>query len=93
MIFYQVVFGQSSVADVLKEHLKSATVLNIQPMLELVAALATDLQHEFFPHLQSIVSILETKISIRDSEVVKWVQKCLGHLLKVVFLFILSYKT
>ena len=38
-------------------YLQAGTALSLQPMLELLAALATDLQTEFCPHL---VTVLET---------------------------------
>jgi len=82
----QVVFGQLAVIDVLKDHLSAGTPLDLQPVLELVAALATDLQHEFYPHLQEFLDMLMGKpLAIKDPEVIKWTEKCIGHLLKVLW--------
>ena len=61
-------------------------MLSLQPMLELLAALATDLQQEFCPHLKPFLNILMSgPFTIRDASVIKWSVKCLGHLLKTLW--------
>ena len=61
-------------------------MLSLQPMLELLAALATDLQQEFSPHLKPFLNILMSgPFTIRDASVIKWSVKCLGHLLKTLW--------
>ena len=54
----QVVFGHTEIVEILCDHLQSDTVLSIQPTLELLAALATDLQQDFCPHLTTTLDIL-----------------------------------
>ena len=78
-------FGQLVIIEVLKEKISSGSSLDLQPILELVAALATDLQHEFYPHLKDFLNLLmEKPLAIKDPDVIKWTEKCIGHLLKVV---------
>ena len=45
----QVVYGQLEIVESLTEHLRTGTSLSLQPTLELLAALATDLQHDVGP--------------------------------------------
>ena len=54
----QVVFGQSEIVESLTEHLRTGTSLSLQPTLELLAALATDLQQDFCPHLNTTLTLL-----------------------------------
>ena len=54
----QVIFSKSEIVSILSEALHKGTELSLQPILELVSALATDLQQEFCPNLQSVLNIL-----------------------------------
>ena len=54
----QVVFGQPEIVESLTEHLRTGTSLSLQPTLELLAALATDLQQDFCPHLNTTLAVL-----------------------------------
>ena len=54
----QVVFGQTEIVECLTDHLRRGTSLCLQPTLEMLAALATDLQQDFWPHLQPTLSVL-----------------------------------
>ena len=54
----QVVFGQTEIVETLTDHLRTGTALCLQPSLELLAALATDLQQDFCPHLQPSLAVL-----------------------------------
>ena len=68
------------------DHLLEAGPLDIQPALELVAALATDLQHELFPYLSRLLEVLMSKALVqRDALVIQWSLKCLGHLLRILW--------
>ena len=58
------VVGKEEIVGILCDHLKEAGPLDIQPALELVAALATDLQHELYPHLPRILEVLLSLIHI-----------------------------
>ena len=60
--------------------------MDIQPVLELTAALATDLQQDFYPHLEKVLDVLiDGPLTIRDATVMKWSVKCLGHLQKILW--------
>ena len=52
------VVGQTEIAELLWDGLKSGSVLSLQPSLELVAALATDLQQDFCPLLNTTLDVL-----------------------------------
>ena len=54
----QVIFNQTEIVNILSEFIPRDDVLSRQPMLELLAALATDLQQEFTPNLKSFLQIL-----------------------------------
>ena len=60
IIVTQVIFSRGDIVSTLVTYLQAGTALSLQPMLELHAALATDLQTEFCPHL---VTVLETLMS------------------------------
>ena len=71
---------------ILCEHLQEAGPLDIQPALELVAALATDLQHELYPNLPRLLEVLMSKALVqRDALVIQWSLRCLGHLLRILW--------
>ena len=55
---YQVIFSQAEIVSLLSDYVKTGTEVSLQPGLELVSAVATDLQQEFCPHLQSVLNIL-----------------------------------
>ena len=80
------VVGKEEIVGILCDHLKEAGPLDIQPALELVAALATDLQHELYPHLPRILEVLMSKSLVqRDALVIQWALRCLGHLLRILW--------
>ena len=54
----QVVFGQTEIVECLTDHLKTGTSLCLQPTLEVLAGLATDLQQDFCPHLNTTLAVL-----------------------------------
>ena len=55
-------------------------------MLELIAGLATDLQQEFYPQLNSFVVILTSQtLRAKDASIIKWTLRCLAHLLKILW--------
>ena len=54
----QVIFNQTEIVNILSEFIPRGDVLSLQPMLELLAALATDLQQEFTPNLKPVLQIL-----------------------------------
>jgi len=82
----QVIFSQTDIVSILCDYLSRGTVLNLQPFLELTAALATDLQQEYFPHLAQVLEVLiGGPLTIRDATVIKWSLRCLGHLLKILW--------
>ena len=51
-------FGQSEIVESLTAHLRTDSSLSLQPTLELLAALATDLQQDFCPHLNTSLAVL-----------------------------------
>ena len=78
--------GQAEVVDELVSQLGTGTALSLQPVLELVAALASDLQQEAAPHLPRLLTALTAgPLNIRDAAVIKWSLRCLGHLLKILW--------
>eukprot|EP00092_Neocalanus_flemingeri_P037576 GFUD01040911.1.p1 GENE.GFUD01040911.1~~GFUD01040911.1.p1 ORF type:complete len:2557 (+),score=666.17 GFUD01040911.1:40-7710(+) len=82
----QVIFSQTDIVSILCDYLSRGSLLNIQPVLELTAALATDLQQEYYPHLEKVLDILiGGPLTIRDATVIKWSLRCLGHLLKILW--------
>ena len=73
-----VVVGKGDIVGILCDHLQEAGPLDIQPVLELVAALATDLQHELYPNLPRILEVLMSKALVqRDALVIQWSLRCL----------------
>ena len=81
-----VVVGKEDIVGILCDHLQEAGPLDIQPVLELVAALATDLQHELYPNLPRILEVLMSKALVqRDALVIQWSLRCLGHLLRILW--------
>ena len=52
------VFGQTEILECLTDHLRTGTSLCLQPTLEVLAALATDLQQDFCPYLKQTLSVL-----------------------------------
>ena len=72
--------------SVLTDYLSRGSLLDIQPVLELTSALATDLQQDFYPHLEKVLQVLiDGPLVIRDASVIKWTLRCLGHLLKILW--------
>jgi len=82
----QVIVSQGEIVTILTDYLTRGTLLDIQPVLELTSALATDLQQDFYPHLAKVLDVLmDGPLTIRDASVIKWSLRCLGHLLKILW--------
>jgi len=82
----QVLLGKSAIVEILKAGLSTSTTLSVQPVLELIAGLATDLQQEFFPDLFGFLDILINQtIKVQNADIIKWCLRCVAHLLKILW--------
>lgn len=80
------IHGQSTIVEVLSTALSKSTALSVQPVLELIAGLATDLQQEFYPSFATFVAIITGQtLRAQDASIVKWAFKCMSHLLMILW--------
>ncbi|XP_062913663.1 small subunit processome component 20 homolog [Mobula hypostoma] len=83
--FNQLVYHQNAVVESLKNHLQIKNSMAYQPLLDLVAQLARDLQTDFYPHFREFFVIITSLLNTQDTELLEWAFTCLSYLYKYLW--------
>uniref|UniRef100_A0A8C4U3G8 UTP20 small subunit processome component n=1 Tax=Falco tinnunculus TaxID=100819 RepID=A0A8C4U3G8_FALTI len=83
--FNQLVYYQSDIVQSLKTHLQVEGSLAYQPLLDLVAHLARDLQGDFYPHFHDFFLAIIKLLDTQDTELLEWAFTSLSYLYKYLW--------
>ncbi|CAG9761397.1 unnamed protein product [Ceutorhynchus assimilis] len=81
----QVLLGKNEIVEVLIQYLNEPNVLYLQPILEVVIAVAQDLQKEFYIYYQRFLEVIINLLNTKDTEQLEWTFTCLAHLFKILW--------
>ncbi|NWH65197.1 UTP20 protein, partial [Geococcyx californianus] len=83
--FNQLVYYQNAIVQSLKMHLQVKGSLAYQPLLDLVAQLARDLQADFYPHFPDFFLAITKLLDTQDTELLEWAFTSLSYLYKYLW--------
>ncbi|KAJ9576725.1 hypothetical protein L9F63_025376 [Diploptera punctata] len=86
----QLLQQKDEVVAVLNKYIKLANPLSLQPILDLVIALARDLGQEFYPYYPEFVQNLTGLLNVKDSEQLEWSFTCLAYLFKFLWRYLVK---
>ncbi|CAG9859449.1 unnamed protein product [Phyllotreta striolata] len=86
----QLLLIKDKIISILLQHVKKGDPLSLQPLLELIVALAKDLQKEFYNYFLEIIEILIGLLNTKDTEQLEWVFTCLAYLFKFLWRFLVK---
>ncbi|XP_047005132.1 small subunit processome component 20 homolog [Schistocerca americana] len=78
------------IVAVILKHLAAKDPLSLQPILELVVALAQDLRQEIYPFYQDILQKLIPLLSSKDADQLEWTFNCLAYLFKFLWRYLVK---
>ncbi|KAJ8922427.1 hypothetical protein NQ315_004373 [Exocentrus adspersus] len=81
----QVLYSKDHIVEVLIKHLKLKNPLCLQPLLEIVVAVAKDLQKEFYQYYPQLLEVLIELLNTKDAEQLEWTFTCLAYLFKFLW--------
>ncbi|CAH2002387.1 unnamed protein product [Acanthoscelides obtectus] len=81
----QLLLVKERVTETLLKHLKLRDTLYLQPLLELVVALAKDLQKEFYSFYPQFLEVLILLLNTKDSDQLEWTFTCLAYIFKFLW--------
>ncbi|KAJ8971909.1 hypothetical protein NQ314_000480 [Rhamnusium bicolor] len=81
----QVLLSKDHIIAILIKHLKLRNPLCLQPLLEIVVAVAKDLQKEFYDYYPQFLEILIDLLNTKDAEQLEWTFTCLAYLFKLLW--------
>ncbi|XP_053937766.1 small subunit processome component 20 homolog [Cuculus canorus] len=83
--FNQLVYYQNAIVQSLKTHLQVKGSLAYQPLLDLVAQLARDVQADFYPHFHDFFLAITKLLDTQDTELLEWAFTSLSYLYKYLW--------
>ncbi|XP_022902088.2 small subunit processome component 20 homolog [Onthophagus taurus] len=86
----QLVHNKENIVEVLIKYLKEKNILSLQPLLELVVALAQDLRNDFYEYYQNFLDIIISLLNTKDVEQLEWTFTCLAYLFKILWRILLK---
>ncbi|XP_060519305.1 small subunit processome component 20 homolog [Cylas formicarius] len=81
----QILLSKDHIIEILLKHLRLKNPLCLQPLLELVVAVAQDLQKEFYKHYPEFLEVLISLLSTKDTDQLEWAFHCLAYLFKFLW--------
>ncbi|KAG6462208.1 hypothetical protein O3G_MSEX013121 [Manduca sexta] len=72
------------VLEILERYLKLEDQLCLQPLLEILVAVAKDLREDFYPYFPKFLDILISLLNTKDAERLEWTLLCLAFLFKIL---------
>lgn len=81
---------KEAIVAVILKHLGAKDPLSLQPILELVVALAQDLRQEIYPFYQEILQKLIPLLSSKDADQLEWTFNCLAYLFKFLWRYLVK---
>ena len=81
----QLLYHVKEVIPLVKEYLKTASSLAVEPLLDMVVQLARDLRNDFYPYFREFFDILVSLLNTQETEVLENVFKTLGFLFKFLW--------
>ncbi|KAG7189774.1 hypothetical protein KM043_017437 [Ampulex compressa] len=79
------------VIDTLIEYLRKKDVLFVQPILELLVAVAKDLQKEFYEYFPEFLSVLVELLQTKDTEQIEYTFTTLAYLFKFLWRYLVKH--
>ncbi|GLV33838.1 uncharacterized protein CBL_11277 [Carabus blaptoides fortunei] len=86
----QLLHKKEHIVDVLLKHLKLRNPLSLQPLLEIVVALAKDLRKDFYPYYSLFLNQLIDLLHTKDTEQLEWLFTCLAYLFKFLWRYLIK---
>ncbi|PSN56059.1 hypothetical protein C0J52_11812, partial [Blattella germanica] len=86
----QLLQKKDEVVAVLIKYIKLQNPLSLQPILELVVALAQDLRQEFYSYYSEFVQHLIALLNSKDSEQLEWTFTCLAYIFKFLWRYLVK---
>ncbi|XP_054720944.1 small subunit processome component 20 homolog [Uloborus diversus] len=86
----QIVFRQNELIEILLKYLRKEESLALDAILELVVALARDLQYEFYPHFPKFFSAITLHFSSKDTDLLEKLFTCLSYLFKFLWRYMVK---
>ncbi|XP_035787834.1 small subunit processome component 20 homolog [Anopheles albimanus] len=81
-------FNKDDIMDHLLNCLRKTSDAALQPLLELVVAVAKDLRKEFYNYFESVFDVLSPFLHSSSADRVEWTLICLAHLFKALRAFL-----
>ncbi|XP_066256541.1 small subunit processome component 20 homolog [Euwallacea similis] len=81
----QVLLEKDQIVKVLLNYLKEKDPLYLQPILDIVIAVAQDLQKQFYPHYQQFLKVIIDLLNTKDTDQLEWAFASLAHLFKILW--------
>ncbi|EFA12725.1 small subunit processome component 20 homolog [Tribolium castaneum] len=81
----QLILDKERVVEVLLKHLRLRNFLSLQPLLDLVVAVAKDLRKDFYQYYKPVLEVLISLLNTKNTEQLEWTFTCLAYILKFVW--------
>lgn len=86
----QLVHNEQRVVQCLQKHLNVINSNAYQPLLELVVALARDLQADFYVHFPQFFTVIVELLQTRDPDVIEHAFTCISYLFKFLWRYMIK---
>jgi U3 small nucleolar RNA-associated protein 20 len=86
----QLIYNKNSLIETTTEFIKKADPLSLQPILELTAQLARDLQQDFYEHFPQVFDAIASLLDTQNTEVLEWSFQTLSYLFKFLWRYMLK---
>ncbi|XP_012286717.1 small subunit processome component 20 homolog [Orussus abietinus] len=85
----QLLNSKQHVVDTLMKYLKMKDVLSLQPILELVVAVARDLQKDFYEYFPEFLAVITSLLNTKDAEQLEHAFTALAYLFKFLWRYLI----
>ncbi|XP_015925192.1 small subunit processome component 20 homolog [Parasteatoda tepidariorum] len=86
----QIVFRKDEIIEILLKHLSKTESLALDAILELVVALARDLQHDFYPYFPKFFSSITFHLTTNDTDLLEKLFTALAYLFKFLWKYMIK---
>ncbi|CAG8484751.1 2782_t:CDS:10, partial [Acaulospora morrowiae] len=81
----QILYHKEDIVRILEDHLKVKNSHALEPLLDLVTKLARDLEIEFYPYFERIISVIIPLTKRQDVKTLECTFNCIAYLFKYLF--------
>ncbi|CAJ0900983.1 2569_t:CDS:10 [Entrophospora sp. SA101] len=78
----QLLYHKEKIVEILEKHLKVENSLALEPLLDLVTKFARDLELDFYPFFERIITVILPLTKHRNVETLEWTFNCIAYLFK-----------